>query len=84
MYTLREVETAEVFHEPISSARWQTLSFEGHVPADRLKAIAKEIIPNMDEIDSAPTFVSGLDGCAQLLFLVCISSRLRWSGHFEP
>ena len=81
---LAQVETLTVTHEPFLDARWQHLSLHGAVRPEALATIAREVIPNLEEITLDPSFTADLEGCLQLLMLVCLSSKLRWTGHREP
>ncbi len=75
---LRVKEGLIVTHEPFVDARWQTFRVEGEIGAENLLGMAKELVPNIEEVTAGPVFVDGLKGCAQLAFLVALSDRLRW------
>lgn len=77
---LRGFDTLSVEPDPFIDARWQSLQISGTVPADKLRAIAYDIIPNLHEIVNEPGFVDDLQGCLQLIFLVCLSAKLHWGG----
>jgi hypothetical protein len=77
---MRCFDTLSVEHDPFIDARWQSLQISGTVSADKLRAIAYDIIPNLHEIASEPGFVDDLQGCVQLIFLVCLSAKLHWGG----
>lgn len=68
-----------VAYEPFLDGHWQELTLEGTATAGELAALAAQLIPNPDELSGELVFQDGLDGCAQLLFLICLSSRLKVS-----
>lgn len=81
--SLSAVHTISVEHDPFLDTRWQSLRIRGTAAAEQLAAISSEIIPNRDEISVKPSFVADLQGCLQLVFLVCLSCKLRWNAESE-
>jgi uridine kinase len=77
---LRHITPLTVDHEPFSDARWQALRLVGTISAAELRATAEEVVPNLREITPSPQFADDLAGCLQLVFLVCLSWKLRWRG----
>jgi uridine kinase len=76
--TARGVEV--VSYDPYVDGRWQTLQLSGTISGAELSALAQEIVPNMDELSGmAPAFVDGLEGCLQLITLLCLSCKLRFN-----
>jgi uridine kinase len=80
MARLDDVDTLSATHEPFVDAHWQSLLICGRVTAETLQAIANDIVPNLGDITPAPSFVADLQGCLQLIFLVCLSDKLSWNG----
>ncbi len=75
---LRSVEDLKVDHNPYRDMAHQTLRISGRVSEDRLATIATAVMPNLYELSQAPKFKEGLDGCLQILSLVCLDEVLRW------
>ena len=80
---LSAVDTVSVEHDPFVDTRWQSLRIGGSVAAERLAVISSDIVPNRDEICMEPSFAADLQGCLQLVFLLCLSGKLRWSTNSE-
>jgi uridine kinase len=64
-------------YEPFLDGRWQVLELEGTIASTTLAELAAQLIPNPDELSASFHFEEGLEGCVQLLFLLCLSSRLK-------
>ena len=75
---LEAVPSLRITHEPFSDFYWQKLVVSGQIPASTVKAIAVQVFPNLDEIATGLQFAGDLDGCLQLVFLCCLTDRLRW------
>ncbi|MCP3960825.1 MAG: hypothetical protein GY719_23520 [bacterium] len=73
-----ELTDVEIRHDPYRDAIHQSLALRGDVSEARLGAVATAILPNLYELSQAPRFRDGLDGCLQLLTLVCLDEVLRW------
>jgi uridine kinase len=66
-------------YEPFVDSHWQCFSLSGSVCGETLHAIAREVIPNLEEITTNPYFASDLQGCLQLVFISCLSDKMRWN-----
>ncbi len=75
---LGQIDGIDVRHDPYRDAIHQTLEIRGNPPEARLAAAATAIMPNLYELSRTPRFHDGLDGCLQLLALVCLDEVLRW------
>jgi uridine kinase len=73
--------TAEL--QPFLDSRWQALRVAGDVPPERLRALAEAEVPNLLELAQQPRFSTGTNGLMQLIILICLSQRLRWSSVLE-
>ncbi|MBB6048681.1 uridine kinase [Armatimonas rosea] len=71
-------------YEPFIDGRWQELELEGTISAEALTELAAQLIPNPDELSASFHFEDGLEGCTQLIFLLCLSSRLKVSQWMTP
>ena len=71
-------------YEPFLDGRWQALELEGTITSSALAEIAAQLIPNPDELSAAFHFEEGLEGCTQLIFLLCLSSRLKVAPWMTP
>jgi hypothetical protein len=67
-----------VRHEPFVDQRWQRLQISGDMPERNTRRIANDAVVNLDELATYPQYGRGLNGCLQLVFLVCLSHKLRW------
>jgi uridine kinase len=77
---MKEIDTLTVDHEPFVDTVWQSLSLSGTVGSAELYSLAHAVISDLEEVAPMPEFTSGLNGCLQLVFLVCLSERMRWGG----
>lgn len=66
-------------YEPFLDGHWQELELEGTISPSALTELAAQLIPNPDELSASFVFDEGLEGCVQLIFLLCLSSRLKVS-----
>jgi uridine kinase len=72
-------------YDPYVDGHWQTLLLAGTISGAELSALAQEVIPNLDELSGMATgFVDGLEGCLQLITLLCMSYKLRFSTLSSP
>ncbi|MBI1735319.1 MAG: hypothetical protein HYR51_09100 [Candidatus Rokubacteria bacterium] len=67
-----------VEYTPFVDTRWQRLALAGTIRADVLARTAEELVPNLRELTVTPRFEDDLPGCLQLVFLACVSAKLRW------
>jgi uridine kinase len=75
---LGEIDSLKVEHDAFLDTRHQLLQLHGRVPAEKVAAIARATIPNLDEIAANSVFAADLTGCMQLILLTCLSDKLRW------
>ncbi len=75
---LAEVESIAVQHNPYSDPTNQTLRITGSISQERIAAIAASIMPNLYELSNAPKLGADLDGCLQVVTLICLDEVLRW------
>ena len=79
---LSALNTILAKHNPFIDTRWQSLRIDGTVPAEQLLAISCDLLPDLEEISLRPSFAADLQGCLQLISLVCLSAKLRWTDRF--
>jgi hypothetical protein len=65
--------------EPFVDHRWQALRVAGCLPAERVRAMAEALVPNLGELCTAPVFAADLNGVVQLVVVLCLAQKLRWS-----
>jgi uridine kinase len=70
--------------EPFVDGAWQMLRLAGEVPTAQLRAIAQTETVGLSEIAAAPRLAGDVNGLMQLIVLVCLAQRLRWSGQMPP
>ncbi len=68
-----------VEHDGFISTSRQLITFWGKIEPGALRAVAERLVPDLDELTDWPTFDWDLNGCLQLVFLVCLMDKLRWS-----
>lgn len=68
----------EIFYEPYLDTRYQMVKFRGKVSGDELLKMSNVLVPDMEELTSCPVFDDDLNGCLQLLFVVCMSQKIRF------
>jgi uridine kinase len=71
-------------YDPYIDAKWQSVRLAGDISADDLRLLAQELVPNIEEVSISASFVDGLEGCLQLIFLTCLSYKLRFSNMNAP
>jgi len=76
---LGKVPGLEVEHAPFADARLQRLAIRGRVDAEALRQVALAVVSGLHELAPAPEFTAGVRGLQQVVLLVCLSERLRWS-----
>lgn len=73
-----------VEHEGFLNIRQQRLAASGSIDPARIRAIAETLVPNLEELAGVPIFAADLNGVLQLVFLICLSDKLRWSDTAMP
>jgi uridine kinase len=70
---LAENPGLKVEHEPMVDPRWQVLTLGGTAGADAIARLAGAILPQVEEPKAPRAFAADVNGCVQLLLLVCLS-----------
>ncbi|MGH2521353.1 MAG: hypothetical protein ACRDH2_02515 [Anaerolineales bacterium] len=76
---LASLGSISVEHQPFVDSRWQLLRLSGKISSERIWAIGEGQVPNLPEIAQHPQFAGDVNGLLQLVLLICLSHKLRWS-----
>jgi hypothetical protein len=69
-----------VEHQPYLDADQQLLRIRGKTSAETLHGMKDLVMANDTWFKLAPRFTADLTGCLQLILLLCLRDKLRWSG----
>jgi uridine kinase len=72
---LGQWQDLDVTSEPVDT-KWQKISLKGSIPSSYITMAAQDLIPETEEFASIKKLDDGLEGCLQLIFLVCLSRKL--------
>ncbi|MCE1247378.1 MAG: hypothetical protein LWY06_12095 [Firmicutes bacterium] len=72
---LEECSGLNVSTEPIDT-KWQKITLSGTVPASHLISVARDTIPEIEDIASLKNIDNGLEGCLELIFLFCLGKKM--------
>lgn len=80
---LQDLPNLRVEFDPFRDPTYQRLLLSGDATSEELLALSWSCLPGLAEIHSKPSLESGIDGCLQLVLLLCLSEQLRW-GQLDP
>ena len=76
---LESIEGVTAELQPFLDNRWQALRLSGDLPPERILSLAEAEVPNLHEMAQRPRFDGGVNGLVQLVVVICLSQKLRWS-----
>ena len=74
---IRWIGSMQVEHE-YREGRKQVLRLRGTILQRQVAAMARRVVSHHFHLPSEPQFHGGLEGCLQLVFVVCLTEKLFW------